>query len=110
MTKTAVEEILRKASSDARFRAQLKRDFDVTVKRYTLTEAEKKQLRSGAGIETSASAPERQAARALERNQTRALERNQGRALERNQGRALERNQGRALERNQGRVLERNDS
>jgi ribosomal protein S28E/S33 len=112
MSKAAVDQILRKASADARFRSQLKKDFDVAVKPYSLTAAEKKQLRSGAGVATTASVPEREAARAqgrvLERNQGRVLERNQGRVLERNQGRVLERNQGRVLERNQGRVLERN--
>ena len=61
MSKTAVEQILRKATSDARFRTQLKKDFDVAVKPYTLTATEKTKLRA-TGTITSPAVPERQAA------------------------------------------------
>ena len=67
MTKQAVEEILRKASSDARFRARLKTDFDAATKKYTLTSAEKQQLRgSSQRAVTSKQMPARRAASDLE--------------------------------------------
>ncbi len=48
MSKQALEDVLRRASTDAAFRARLSTDFDVTVKPYELTEAEKQHLRGGA--------------------------------------------------------------
>jgi len=63
MSKQAVEEILRKASSDARFRARLKTDFAGATKGYKLTEAEKGQLRAVAiKAVTSKQVPARRAA------------------------------------------------
>ncbi len=64
MSKQAVEEILRKASADARFRSRLKSDFEAATKRYKLTAVEKQQLRAGATEKavTSKKMPARRAA------------------------------------------------
>jgi len=62
MSKQAVEEILRKASADARFRGRLKSDFEAATKSYKLTAAEKQQLKAGAKAVTSKKMPARQAA------------------------------------------------
>jgi hypothetical protein len=75
MSKQAVEQVVRKASTDARFRAQLAKDFKAAVKPFKLTAAEKIQLQKGAGIPETGQVPERQAARALGRVQARALPR-----------------------------------
>lgn len=80
MSKQALEQVVRKASSDAAFRAKLAKDFDVAVKPYKLTAAEKKQLRPGTAAQATEHVPERQAAqRQAARLQTRALARSESR-------------------------------
>jgi hypothetical protein len=49
MSQQALDEVLRKASSDPGFRTQLGKDFESTVKSYDLSEPEKQQLRASAG-------------------------------------------------------------
>lgn len=55
MSKQAVEEILRKASADTRFRSRLKSDFAAATKGYKLTAAEQQQLRTGATVKAASS-------------------------------------------------------
>ena len=47
MSKEVLEQVVLKASSDARFRSQLNDNFDSAIRPYELTEEEKSQLRSG---------------------------------------------------------------
>ena len=77
MSKQAVEQVVRKASTDARFRAQLAGDFEVAVKSFKLTAAEKTQLRKGASISATAKVPERQAARLATRQEARQANRSE---------------------------------
>ena len=83
MSKQALEQVVRKASTDARFRAQLASEFQVAVKPYKLTAAEKAQLRKGASITAAAKVPERQAARDTTRLDARADARQLARASDR---------------------------
>jgi hypothetical protein len=64
MSAEALEEILRKASSDAQFRNRLQTDLEGAVRGFDLTEAEKQQLQAGAGdvAVPAGAAPEQQAA------------------------------------------------
>jgi hypothetical protein len=75
MSKQALEQVVRKASTDARFRGQLAKDFEVAVKPFKLTAAEKAQLRKGASISATAKVPERQAARQADRQSLRQADR-----------------------------------
>ncbi len=72
MSKQALEDVLRRASTDAAFRARLSTDFDVAVKPYELTEAEKQHLRGGATdwAIRSQDVPARQAASAFAESAT----------------------------------------
>jgi hypothetical protein len=54
MSKQAVEDVLRKASSDSGFRNRLTTDFDATVKGYDLSDSEKQQLQATSGFATAA--------------------------------------------------------
>src|ERR1700682_2149837 len=99
MSKQAVEQVVRKASTDARFRTQLARDFEVAVKPFKLTAAEKAQLRSGAGAPATAKVPERQAARANARLDSRASARANARLDTRAATRAAARQDTRAATR-----------
>jgi hypothetical protein len=94
MSKQAVEQVVRKASTDARFRTQLVRDFEVALKPFKLTIAEKAQLRKGAGVPVMATVPERQAARATARQTVRATARQTARATARQSERATARVSG----------------
>ena len=111
MSKLAVEQVVRKASTDARFRAQLAKDFEIAVKPFKLTAAEKAQLRKGAGVPTTAKVPERQAARAAARldarASTRAAVRQDARATARATARLSERATARLSERATARLSER---
>ena len=64
MSEKALEEVLRKASSDAQFRNRLKTDLEGAVRGFDLSAQEKQQLRTGAGDPAvrAGSVPERQAA------------------------------------------------
>jgi hypothetical protein len=97
MSKQAVDQVVRKASTDARFRAQLARDFEVAVKPFKLTAAEKAQIRKGAGVPTAAKVPERQAARANSRVDARAATRAMARQNSRAEARAASRLSERAV-------------
>jgi hypothetical protein len=105
MSKLAVEQVVRKASTDARFRARLAKDFEVAVKPFKLTATEKAQLRKGAAVPATAKVPERQAARQLARQ----LERATPRQLERATPRQLERATPRQLERTTTRTTTRQE-
>src|ERR1700716_30647 len=87
MSKLAVEQVVRKASTDARFRAQLAGDFEVAVKSFKLTAAEKTQLRKGASISATAKVPERQAARLATRQEARQANRQEARHANRQETR-----------------------
>src|SRR5712692_5202403 len=51
MSKEVLEQVVLKASSDARFRAQMNDNFDAALRPYDLSSAEKAKLRSGiAGV------------------------------------------------------------
>ena len=64
MSEKVLEEVLRKASSDAQFRDRLQTDLEGAVRGFDLTPQEKEQLRAGAGDRAgrSGAVPERQAA------------------------------------------------
>ncbi|HEX9095295.1 MAG TPA: hypothetical protein VF990_04250 [Candidatus Dormibacteraeota bacterium] len=47
MSKEVLEQVVLKASSDARFRAQMNDDFEAALRPYDLSPAEKEKLRSG---------------------------------------------------------------
>jgi pilus assembly protein FimV len=47
MSKEVLEQVVLKASSDARFRAQMNDNFEAALKPYDLSPAEKSKLRSG---------------------------------------------------------------
>jgi hypothetical protein len=47
MSKEVLEQVVLKASSDARFRAQMNDDFDAALRPYDLSPEEKSKLRSG---------------------------------------------------------------
>lgn len=47
MSKEVLEQVVLKASSDARFRAQLSDNFEAAIRQYDLTAEEKSKLRSG---------------------------------------------------------------
>jgi hypothetical protein len=47
MSKEALEQVVLKASSDARFRTELTDNFDAAIRPYDLTDEEKDQLRQG---------------------------------------------------------------
>jgi hypothetical protein len=47
MSKEVLEQVVLKASSDARFRAQMSDNFDAALRPYDLSPAEKAKLRSG---------------------------------------------------------------
>jgi hypothetical protein len=47
MSKEALEQVVTKASSDARFRMELTDNFDSAIRPYDLTDEEKDQLRQG---------------------------------------------------------------
>ena len=47
MSKEVLEQVVLKASSDARFRAQMNDNFDAALRPYDLSPAEKAKLRSG---------------------------------------------------------------
>jgi hypothetical protein len=47
MSKEVLEQVVLKASSDARFRAQMNDNFDAALRPYDLSPAEKEKLRSG---------------------------------------------------------------
>src|SRR6266481_6097978 len=47
MSKEVLEQVILKASSDARFRAQMNDNFDAALRPYDLSPAEKAKLRSG---------------------------------------------------------------
>ncbi len=66
MSKEALDEVLRKASTDSAFRVRLNSEFDAAVRPYELTDAEKQQLRVGSLDPSIAShgVPERRAAHA----------------------------------------------
>ena len=49
MSQEALEEVLRKASSDAQFRNRLQTDLEGAVRGFDLSAQEKQQLRTGAG-------------------------------------------------------------
>jgi hypothetical protein len=103
MSKQAVEQVVRKASTDARFRAQLAGDFDVAVKPFKLTAAEKAHLRKGASISATAKVPERQAARQAARQEARQA----ARVSERVAARVTERVAARVTERVASRAVSR---
>ena len=111
MSKQALEQVVRKASTDARFRGQLAKDFEVAVKPFKLTAAEKAQLRKGAGVPATAKVPERQAARATARLTDRATARATARLTDRATARATarltERATARLTERATARLTER---
>jgi hypothetical protein len=107
MSKQAVEQVVRKASTDARFRTQLARDFEVALKPFKLTIAEKAQLRKGAGVPVMAKVPERQAARATARQTVRATARQSERATPRQSERATARQTERATARQTERATAR---
>ena len=64
MSQEALEEVLRKASSDAQFRNRLQTDLEGAVRGFDLSAQEKQQLRTGAGDRAVpvGAAPQRQAA------------------------------------------------
>jgi hypothetical protein len=49
MSKEVLEQVVLKASSDARFRAQMNDNFEAALRPYDLSPAEKAKLRSGIG-------------------------------------------------------------
>ncbi len=77
MSKEALDDVLRRASSDAMFRSRLQTDFDAAIRPYDLTAEEKQRLNAGAGVQAirSEAVPERQAASlAAEADVTQATE------------------------------------
>ena len=50
MTKDALHEVLRRAATDAEFRARLDEDFDVAIRNCALTDGEISDLQRGLGI------------------------------------------------------------
>jgi hypothetical protein len=107
MSKQAVEQVIRKASTDARFRAQLAKDFEIAVKPFKLTAAEKAQLRKGAGVPATAKVPERQAARATARATARLTDRATARLTDRATARLTDRATARLTERATARLTDR---
>jgi len=61
MSKEAMEQVVLKASSDARFRTQLSDNFEAAIKPYDLTQDEKDELRKS-DVATASELPESKAA------------------------------------------------
>ena len=54
MSKSSLDQVIQRASSDARFRASLNDNFEGAVRQYDLTGQEKLQLAKGLGLSTAA--------------------------------------------------------